>query len=115
MDDASEDYFDDPAADVVGTVLCEARQELNNIASLPDTQMVKESTLPFSREGLWAVARAMARARALYVRFLYLISELAILEGFETAQYADVLGTAGLREAMVNVIMRQLRPEFFFF
>ena len=52
MDDVSEDYFDDPAADVVGTVLCEARQELNNTALLPDTQMVKESTLPFTREGV---------------------------------------------------------------
>ena len=57
----------------------------------------------------------MARARALYVRFLYLISELNVLEGSETAQYANVLGTAGLREAMVNTIMPLMRPEFFFF
>ena len=57
----------------------------------------------------------MARARALYVRFLYLISELKVLEGFDTAQYADVLGTVGLREAMVNIVMPLMRPEFFFF
>ena len=47
--DKSTDYYDDPSQDKVSTVLCEAKIELTNTDLLPDTQMVKESTLPFPR------------------------------------------------------------------
>lgn len=70
----SIDYFDDPSEDKVSSVLCEAKIELNNTDLLPDTQMVRESTLPFPRESLWAIARAIGHARAVYTRFMYLIS-----------------------------------------
>ena len=79
--------------DPVPSVSCEATTQLNNIDALPDTQIVQESTLAFPRIRLWVVARAIARARAVYIRFLYLISELKVLEGVGSAQYKDVLGT----------------------
>ena len=98
----------------MSSVLCEANSELNNTDRLPDTQMVRESTLPFPRESLWAVARTIGRARAVYTRFLFLIPELKILEGFSSSQYKEMLGAERLHEAMVNTIMPQLRSEFVF-
>ena len=74
--------------------------------------MVKEPTLPFPRVGLWALARAVGRARAVYARFLYLISEPESLEGYETAQFADVCGAEGLRDDMINTIMPLIRHDF---
>lgn len=113
--DKQSDFHHVPSMDEESTVLCEVKQRLNNTEQLPDTQMVRESTLPFPRECVWALARAIGRARAVYIRFLYLISELEILEGYETAQYADILGAEGLRNAMVNTVMPLITPEFFFF
>ena len=113
--DIKVDYYDDPELDPVSTVLRETKTELTKMDELPDTQMVKESTLPFSRESLWAVSRAVARGRAVYHRFIHLIGELSILDKCSSAQYKDVIGTPGLREAMVNAVMPLMRPEFFFF
>ena len=44
--------------------------------SIPDTKNPQESTLGFPRKTVWNIARAIGRARAVYARFLFLISEL---------------------------------------
>ena len=70
--------------------------------------MVKESTLAFPRVCLWTLARAIGRARAVHARFLFPISELQSLEGYETAQFAEVSQAAGLRGDMIKTIMPEI-------
>ena len=98
--DETSDYFDDPSEDKLSTVLSDVKPGLINTDQLPDTQMVKESTLAFPRVGLWALTRAIGRARAVYARFLCLISVLQSLDAYETSQFAEVNKAAGLRYDM---------------
>ena len=44
--------------------------------AIPDTKNPQESSLGFPRKAVWNIARAIGRARAVYARFLFLISEL---------------------------------------
>ena len=44
--------------------------------SVPDTKNPQESSLGFPRKTVWNIARTIGRARAVYARFLFLISAL---------------------------------------
>ena len=44
--------------------------------SILDTKQPQESSLGFPRVVVWNIARAIARARAVYARFLFMITEL---------------------------------------
>ena len=51
----------------------------NQYDSIPDTKNPQESSLGFPRKTVWNIARAIGRARAVYARFLFLISELEFM------------------------------------
>jgi hypothetical protein len=47
---------------------------------VPDTRLVKESELPFTREGCWNLSHAVGLARAVYLRFLVLLDDYVGME-----------------------------------
>ena len=80
--DKISDFYDDEKMDKVCKLSDDALEKANDTLRLLDTQTVKESTIGFTTIGLWSLARAVARARAVYARFLYLISQLPSMQDY---------------------------------
>ena len=81
--------------------------------SIPDTKNPQESSLGFPRKSVWNIARAIGRARAVYARFLFLISELVSMSGCDVPLEIYARNRVSVND-LENVIAPIIREEFFF-
>ena len=83
---------------------------------VPDTRRRYESSLPFKRQGIWDLARAVAIARAIYLEFLVLLSDMI---GDDHCQFSyvktDIDLQSYLRDAKLTYHMNQPAGRLFFF
>ena len=78
---------------------------------IPDTKRGYESGLPFGRVGIWNLARAVAQARAVYLRFLLLLSDCI----GDECQYAHVMSQPALQHALREAnLMKGIATLFFY-
>ena len=78
---------------------------------IPDTKNPQESSLGFPRKIVWNIARAIGRARAVYARFLFLISQFVSMDGCEVPMEIHARNRVSQND-FKNAITPILREEF---
>ena len=81
--------------------------------AIPDTKNPQESSLGFPRKTVWNIGRAIGRARAVYARFLFLISQLVSMDECEVPMEIHARNRVSQND-LENVITPIIREEFFF-
>ena len=81
--------------------------------SIPDTKNPQESALGFPRKAVWNIARAIGRARDVYARFLFLISELESMSDCDVPLELYARNRVSIHD-LKDVITPIIREDFFF-
>ena len=91
---------------------------VSNGSNIPDTKNARESTLPFGKfaiqknglQKVWDLARAIAIAKAIYLRFWVFLYEMAALD----PHCHNVEDEPDLSRRINECIMQELKKLFFF-
>jgi len=79
---------------------------------IPDTRRGYESSLPFRRQGIWDLARAVAISRAIYLEFLLLLSDEI---GDHNCQYSHVMTMPDIQVFLRDAHLTNRMNKLFFF
>ena len=81
-----------------GAMPCVNDSHLN----IPDSRRHYESSLPFKRQGIWDLARAVAISTAIYLEFLLILSDAI---GDDSCQYSHVMTMPWIQEFLRDVYL----------